>query len=311
MSRFPLSIPRLPPRANTYASSRVPWLCASCLLRRRNAPQTRRLPFPSRATKQSDFHTSSSRRADASSANHYDVLQLAPTASAAEIKRQFYSLSKTHHPDRNPNDPTATTRFVAISEAYHTLSVPEKRTKYDVQLAQSQGSKKWAGEWRAAGEQSHPQGSYSSASFAGSRPASGLNKKRSTFRGPPPSFYKSGGYGKHGTKRAEYANYQQHRTEPRKDAGPESYGGFEGFGPGQTRHGDEVPHFNHRRHKETLEQIDKHIQTRRKAWTPPEMADEYRGGQLAHFLLVAGALGIIVCGGSVLGGMYNVKKAKT
>ncbi|PVI07824.1 DnaJ-domain-containing protein, partial [Periconia macrospinosa] len=236
------------------------------------------------------FHTSSNLRSDASSPNHYDALQLGPTASAAEIKRQFYSLSKTHHPDRNPNDPTATTRFVAISEAYHTLSVPEKRAQYDAQLSQAQGSKRWSNVWRGAGEQSHSQGSYSS--FAGSRPASGLNKKRSTFRGPPPSFYKSGGYGRHGTKRAEYAQYQ-HETKAEKDADPESYGGFAGFGPGQTRHGQQVPHFNDRRHQQTHDQINEHIQARRKKTRPPERYDEDQTGQVTYFFMITGALGII------------------
>ena len=35
-------------------------------------------------------------------------------------------------------------------------------------------------------------------SYAGSRPASGLSHRKGPFRGPPPSFYRQGGYGKTG-----------------------------------------------------------------------------------------------------------------
>jgi hypothetical protein len=49
-------------------------------------------------------------------------------------------------------------------------------------------------------------GSHSSAaagsSYAGSRPASGLSKRRAAFRGPPPSFYAHGGYGATAASRA-------------------------------------------------------------------------------------------------------------
>lgn len=36
---------------------------------------------------------------------------------------------------------------------------------------------------------------HNKGSYAGSRPASGLSKRRGPFRGPPPSFYAQGGYG--------------------------------------------------------------------------------------------------------------------
>ncbi|KAF1955494.1 DnaJ-domain-containing protein, partial [Byssothecium circinans] len=247
----------------------------------------------------SSFHTSSRLSSD-NDTNHYTTLAISSTASPAEIKRQFYSLSKTHHPDRNPDDPTASTRFVAISEAYHVLSVPEKRAQYDAHLSQTQGqgSRRWGAVWRG-GEGDRPQGSYSSASFAGSRPASGLNKKRTTFRGPPPSFYKSGGYGKHGAKRGEYA-YHQHEGE--RSAGQESYGGFEGFGPGQTGQGNEVPHFDDKRHKKTHDHVNDHIYARRRRTRASDIPDDVdRGGQLASFVLVAGTVGVIAWSAKVLG----------
>ncbi|KAF2833742.1 DnaJ-domain-containing protein [Ophiobolus disseminans] len=235
----------------------------------------------------SHFNTTALLRSD-SLPNHYETLDLSSTATPAEIKRQFYALSKQHHPDRNPEDPTASTRFVEISEAYHTLSIPEKRAKYDAHIHQSE---------RRSGARGHgyPQGSHSSAAY-GSRPASGLNKKRSTFRGPPPSFYNSGGYGRHGAKRAEHAHHDPHAEGQEKAAPDESYGDFgKGFGPGQQKQGHEVPHFDDRRHKETHDSVNEHIWARRRKFANRvRLEEEYaKGDMLVNFVMVTGVIGLI------------------
>jgi curved DNA-binding protein CbpA len=238
------------------------------------------------------FHTSPPYLTDNALPNHYETLSLPLSATPKEIKTSFFALSKKHHPDKNPNDPTASTRFVAISEAYHVLSVPEKRAQYDAQIEIQGGRGRGRNQWGEA----PAHGSYSSSSFAGSRPASGLNKKRSTFRGPPPSFYKAGGYGAYGAKRAEYA-YSQPQGEERgeKEAGPESYGEYGGgFGPGEAGLGHEVPHFDDLKHKRTHDHINEHIYARRRKTMVREVSDEVdRGGMLINFLLVTGAIGVI------------------
>ncbi|KAF2677276.1 DnaJ-domain-containing protein [Lentithecium fluviatile CBS 122367] len=297
---------RPPPSLRFTPSVRAPapapaqrWTCHSCLARTapQTPPQRRRLP-----PQVSSFHSSTPSLSD-SPANHYDALQLPHSASMGDIKRQFYTLSKKHHPDRNPNDPAASTRFVAISEAYHTLSVPEKRAQYDAQITQAKASR-WG---RSAG--AHPQGSHSSASFAGSRPASGLNKKRSTFRGPPPSFYKNGGYGTHSAKRAEYAHHR-HAGEKRgeKEAGAESYGGFAGFGPGQTQQGQEVPHFDNKRHKETHDSVYEHIQSRRRRTRASQISEEIGRGGLVNFALVGGAVVLMGLSVKIFGDNHDERK---
>ncbi|KAL5120105.1 hypothetical protein ACEQ8H_001930 [Pleosporales sp. CAS-2024a] len=212
------------------------------------------------------FHTPARRDADVL-ANHYETLELPATASAADVKRQFYTLSKKNHPDHNRDDPGASTRFVAISEAYHTLSVPEKRRQYDAQLEQADGRA------RAPGS---PQGSYSSAAY-GSRPASGLTKKRSTFCGPPPSFYKSGGYGEHSAKREHFAYANAHQAHEHAPA-------------------EQVPHFDGRKHKDMHDTVNEHIWARRRKMqtTTVRFDDDYKKGDMVvNFLAVSGVIGAI------------------
>ncbi|KAI8238809.1 hypothetical protein K4K53_004363, partial [Colletotrichum sp. SAR 10_77] len=101
-------------------------------------------------------------RNDAAAVNHYETLKVAHDASPAEIKKSFYALSKTHHPDHNPNDPSATRKFHAIAEAYSILGTPAKRSAYDRSLPSSHH------------HHGARRGSYHSSSTgpAGGRPAS-------------------------------------------------------------------------------------------------------------------------------------------
>lgn len=66
--------------------------------------------------------------------NHYENLKVARTASHKEIKASYRRLCSEHHPDRNP-DPESTHRMQVINEAWEVLSSPEKRKKYDAELA--------------------------------------------------------------------------------------------------------------------------------------------------------------------------------
>lgn len=63
--------------------------------------------------------------------DYYDVLGVKRDASEKEIKSAFRKLAKKHHPDANPDDPSAETKFKEINEAYEVLSDKEKRQMYD------------------------------------------------------------------------------------------------------------------------------------------------------------------------------------
>lgn len=63
--------------------------------------------------------------------NPYDVLGVAKTASAKEIKAAFRKLAKKHHPDQNPGDPKAKDKFAAANQAYEILGDEKSRGAFD------------------------------------------------------------------------------------------------------------------------------------------------------------------------------------
>src|SRR3989338_8074076 len=65
--------------------------------------------------------------------DYYEILGIAKSASADDIKRAYRALAMKHHPDRVPTDQKkpAEERFKEISEAYAVLSDPQKRAAYD------------------------------------------------------------------------------------------------------------------------------------------------------------------------------------
>jgi molecular chaperone DnaJ len=62
----------------------------------------------------------------------YIILGLEREATVGDIKRAYKRLARRYHPDINPGDRTAAAHFRAISEAYETLSDPERRRRYDL-----------------------------------------------------------------------------------------------------------------------------------------------------------------------------------
>ncbi|CAL9728977.1 dnaJ-like protein 1 [Monosporozyma unispora] len=62
---------------------------------------------------------------------YYDILGIAPTATATEIKKAYRKKAMQTHPDKHPDDPDAQRKFQAVGEAYQVLSDPGLRSKYD------------------------------------------------------------------------------------------------------------------------------------------------------------------------------------
>ena len=61
----------------------------------------------------------------------YDVLGVSRGASEKEVRSAYRKLARKHHPDVNPGDKSAETRFKEINQAYEVLSDADKRKKYD------------------------------------------------------------------------------------------------------------------------------------------------------------------------------------
>jgi len=166
---------------------------------------------------------------------------------------------------------------VKISEAYAVLGNSENRQKYD----------RDTGRTTANPRTNVRRGSHSSSAY-GARPASGLSRRRTQFRGPPPSFYRSGGWGHQGERRQSQAD----AAATAGAAGTAGGGGFGGggFGPGQAQSGWDVPHFDREAHLRTQEQQQRRWMLRRRTG---EEDGVYGGaGMLFQFLLVGGVISL-------------------
>jgi len=63
--------------------------------------------------------------------DYYEVLGLNKGATDADIKKAYRKLAKKYHPDANPNNQEAESKFKEATEAYEVLSDENKRQTYD------------------------------------------------------------------------------------------------------------------------------------------------------------------------------------
>ena len=75
----------------------------------------------------------------------YAVLGVSKDVSAAELKKVYRKLARKYHPDSNPGNAAAESKFKEISEAHAVLSDPETRKEYDQVRAMGSGARFTAG----------------------------------------------------------------------------------------------------------------------------------------------------------------------
>jgi molecular chaperone DnaJ len=63
--------------------------------------------------------------------DYYATLGVAREASADDLKKAYRKLAMQYHPDRNPGDKQAETKFKEVNEAYDILKDEQKRAAYD------------------------------------------------------------------------------------------------------------------------------------------------------------------------------------
>jgi tetratricopeptide (TPR) repeat protein len=67
-------------------------------------------------------------------ADYYQILGIDRSADSTQVRTAYKRLAFLYHPDINPGNPAAEEMFKAINEAYHVLSDPLKKSRYDARL---------------------------------------------------------------------------------------------------------------------------------------------------------------------------------
>jgi len=60
----------------------------------------------------------------------YEILGIDPYASEKEIKQAYRNLTIKMHPDKNPGDPQASSKFLRLTNAYRSLTDPQAKQNY-------------------------------------------------------------------------------------------------------------------------------------------------------------------------------------
>jgi DnaJ-class molecular chaperone len=81
----------------------------------------------------------------------YEVLGVARSASAADVKSAFRKLAKKLHPDANKHDPKAASRFAELNAAYEIVGDKDKRKAFDNGEIDAEGKPRFQGFGRQPG----------------------------------------------------------------------------------------------------------------------------------------------------------------
>ncbi|HMO85869.1 MAG TPA: J domain-containing protein, partial [Lacipirellulaceae bacterium] len=63
--------------------------------------------------------------------DYYEILGIARSASAEDVRKAYRQLARKYHPDLNPDDSQAKQKFQEVQAAFDVLNDPKKREMYD------------------------------------------------------------------------------------------------------------------------------------------------------------------------------------
>jgi translocation protein SEC63 len=61
----------------------------------------------------------------------FEILEITTSATDQEIKKAYRKMSLKYHPDRNPNDPLASSNFIQVTKAYNALTDEVAKKNYE------------------------------------------------------------------------------------------------------------------------------------------------------------------------------------
>jgi len=119
----------------------------------------------------------------------YKVLGVSKDVSAPDLKKTYRKLARQFHPDSNPGDAKAESRFKEISEAHSVLSDPGLRKEYDQVRAMGAGARFTSGSQQGGGFEDVFGGMF------GANSARGRNQSTASFEDLLGGMFGGGQYG--------------------------------------------------------------------------------------------------------------------
>ena len=143
--------------------------------------------------------------------DYYELLRLKKPSDQKAIKSAYRAQALKYHPDKNPGDEKAASRFSLIAEAYGVLSDPKKKKVYDQYGKQGLDVHEKGGDPRYSGG----GGGHSGGGGGGGGPPRGFPQAGADFQFNFNNMFKSE-YAQHQQQRQQRQRQQQQRQQQKQ-----------------------------------------------------------------------------------------------